>query len=357
MSRTRNTDPEVTRDALEGFIWSATGWRGDPAVIDSILERVDRYTAGRIARELRNAARELADEREAKQDAITAVAELTRRLVAAESAVAVVSAPVVDRVRVGELLELLAVVSGEVSTALSVSTRTVNAVHALSSALRAADGGVKAIELSDGARERLYDAELAERINDAVSRAMTTTVAPMLSGLYDESDPEQSAVEPDALNEASRPAPEYPVIGPDADEDPQSAIAAFDAALEAGEAVEIVISPDPAVEAVPDEAREAEIAERHDTDVVTGDPLVNVVVETNEPDPITEMVAEAQQEAITDGDAKRCTRCERVLPMTEFHRDNRALDGHKGSCRSCDSQRAKLRAQTQAAQKAFQGGQ
>lgn len=46
--RPKKDSDELTRAALESFLWNATGWRGDAIVIDGILAKIDIYAANRV---------------------------------------------------------------------------------------------------------------------------------------------------------------------------------------------------------------------------------------------------------------------------------------------------------------------
>lgn len=366
---------EVTRDTLEGYIWRATGWRGDARPIDAILVQVDRYTAAQVRHATRDAASaqqsaeierleglltdtetQLATqttakqmtmdilserndqlaaartatqaEREAKETALAArdeavlemqaavevketaletVSELTRRLVeqsesaatavrAAQAAVeAVPPAPVIERVAVNALLELLQTVHEKATGAVDVSAGVLLAVDALNAALRASDGFVKDIEHSpEGAALVVaHEARHAEALAAAEEYAAEFEAehGPISDAAVAEAEAFLNGLE-DGLTDTARKLPKSVCMG----------------------------------------HGPGDLSEREGF----GEP-------EPEADPVLAAIVEVQAEATADADEpsvpltqKVCTKCGLSQPYDQFYKDKQAADGHKGSCKACE---------------------
>lgn len=288
MGRTKVEENELTRDKLEGFLWAATGWRGDPAVIDGILAKVDVYAENRIrVAGLEKSAMVKAAERAATRAAVAAIPE-----------------PHYDAL------------SQEVLTALvDASTATGDAMGRVSAA-------VSAIERA------------AQAIRD--SSPVEVSVEPVWSTLP---GLEEVRIHPEDVNRLTqwyetlilRQAGR--VHGPAEEELQQYAAES--------EAEHGPISPE--------EHGEAECV----VDVTVGEPEPEHVPEVAAEDADIDAEADAIVDAVLNGaeqeqeqpERKRCSRCDLIKRMEEFHRDKASPDGYKYTCKKCDTKRAAARAE------------
>lgn len=364
---------EVSRDALESFIWKATGWRGDATVIDSILDRVDDYTQAQCSRVvvrgtpvvdvkgytdyIRTLESEVAQERSVKDSALATVTDLTRRLVAATEALVSEAcvpepvappAPLVERIRVGELLDLLTMAADQATAGVSAAARVVDAVNTISNALRAADGMVKDIELSapepvaEPTREEAFDAEVKARISAAQTRYQAERER--ISQDMRTFPAEREGTPADLLEQIG-----HARANGDFQErlthSQEQNVRALERLADDGES----LGPDD-----PDESMGSVLPVAAAVEVLPGapDPIVALVAEVE-----VEMAAETAAEAETapertpvdpdDPGDKQCSKCGEVKSREAFYRDKQAADGYKGSCKECDVKRIRERREAQ----------
>jgi hypothetical protein len=335
--------PPVTREALESFIWAATGWRGDAKVIDGILARVDDHVALKISQvdqapaeiDRANArivelSAELDADRAALRAALDTVKKLSTELHEAEGKQPV---PTVERATVKEILELLTTAMQEAAGAVGTSARTVNALAAVTDALRAADGLVKDIRLTaqdqTAATEQewanLTDADVAQIEADDEPAAQTITLEIVTDGDaqtaralgYVIATEHIEQAEADRLMEA-----EAAVV--DAAEQWASAEFSEPEARELPASVGLGQGPD-------------DLSQREGF----GEPSA---APDDEDDPeMVAMIAEIEADILATGRGAKCTKCDNVKVWENFYKDKQAANGHKGACKSCESDQKRKR--------------
>jgi hypothetical protein len=285
MGRPKNEDSELTRDKLEGFLWAATGWRGDPAVIDGILAKVDVYSQNRI--------RLAGLEKAAMVDAAKSAAA---RALAAK-------APAPEQQLSRQVLDALIEASTFTGDAMGKVSTAVGAIEKAAQAVRDYQGsGLPAEPLwasLPGLEVRIHPEDM-----DKLSQWYETLVL-------------KSARSID-LETAQEAAEEY-VAEFEAEHGPISE----EAYAEAEQVLSTVIADEPEVEHAPDIS-----ADDVQTDA--------------EADAVVDAIIAAADDATVEH--KRCNRCDLIKPLEEFHKDSSAPDGRKYTCKRCDAKRAAARA-------------
>lgn len=356
MGKPKKDSDQVTREALESYLWTSTGWRGSPDVIEAILKRVDEYTGVQVTREC--AVLTMAHRKELAEAAERAAKETAAAVAAVER---VQSAETVERATVEQLLEQLAEAHIDAASTLTASSKTLNAIDMLIQTLRAADGKAKDIALPGlpaadtplprlelvtegdvqvakalGAPQEELDAELGRQVDAAVEKGRaqrelmegiraSNSAAEVLPDIaeYQEPEPENVTTVPsetfDRLMEETGPEPNE---------------AAREAFRRLGQPDAMMVTADDDV-----------TPEQFDEALAGGEPV--------ELDPIAAMVAEAEADMLADGTGKRCSACGHVKSRTvDFYKDKSAPDGLMYTCRGCNASRAKARDAARAAERA-----
>lgn len=298
MGRPKNEETEFTRDKLEGFLWAATGWRGDPDVIDGILAKVDVYVQTRIrVAGLEKRAMVAAAERAAQRAAAAAPKpkpEPEHRL-SQEVLTALVDASLFT----GDAM-------GKVSSAVSAIERAAAAVRGHQDAPAAAEPvwamlpGLEEVRIHPQDAQKLadwYEALILRPVGRAVDLEEAQAAAEEYVAEYESEHgpiPEEAYAEADRVLNGIVPDEVEIEHAPDVDPDDLETDAEADAL----------------VAAVLNDATGADPANEH-----------------------------------AEPESKRCNRCDQIKPFEEFHRDKASPDGYKYTCKKCDSKRAAARAE------------
>jgi hypothetical protein len=300
MARQKNGSGELTRAALESYIWAATGWRGDPAVIDGILGKTDIYAANRVRQ-----AGIVAQER---AEAVAASAEAGRMTPEPPE-----GAPISQKV-----LDAL-----------------VDAMEAARSASTYAARAVLAVQVAEQAISEAQAAALSmEPVEAPVGPSPEQVQA--AEEMTAEFEAEHGSVSAEAVAEAvDTLTRKLPVslgagVGGPANLSEQEIAEYYDTH-------DTVTCEEITQETLDDDAEADAIVDAILNGTEESAPTAGWV----EVDADTGQAAGPASLAEPDRDGqKRCTKCERVKAFSEFYRDKQAADGYKGSCKKCDAKRA-----------------
>jgi hypothetical protein len=346
-SKIKNTTRPISREGLEGFIWSATGWRGAPEVIDSILARVDEYTTARC--------REVADGPPARVDELQAeVVKIAAELNAARAEKGELlkqlearpAVSTVERVAISGLLDLLTDAVLEATAARSDTDRSLAALGKLSDALRAADGKVKDITLSDRIAERRADPEFTERLADTMEQnaaaleQMAQTVQTVQLEIVTDGDAQTAKTlgahvistmhidqaEADRLMEEEAAEVEQPW-----------------ADLADAEAAQIQTDVEPEIRELPVSMGlgqgPGDLSQREGF----GEPEPVTEPDEDEDSEMAAMIAEIEAEILATGHGAKCAKCGNIKVWENFYKDKQAANGHKGACKQCEAKHKRTR--------------
>lgn len=375
------TAPPVTREALESFIWAATGWRGDAGVIDAILNRIDDHVSLKVS-EVDTApaaidhatARivELSAELNAEHAALREALDTVRRLSGELNELkANPPAGVVERTTVAEILELLATATLEAGNAVGTSTRTLTTLTAVTDALRAADGLVKDIRLTNQTAERRAD---PEQLADDEPAAQTIALEIVTDGDAQTARALGYVIATEHIEqaEADRLMEQEAASLPDGEPTEPGVMEQFVAAFEAdhgpitaqdyAEADALLESMAGGAQQDGADERERELPASVGLGQGPGDlsqregfgdgaaepqPQAEADELTEEEQEMAAMIVEIEAEILATGRGATCTRCGNVKVWEHYHVDKQAANGHKGACKGCESERVKQRRREQ----------
>lgn len=339
--------PSVTREALESFIWAATGWRGDAKVIDGILARVDDHVALRISQvdqapaeiDRANArivelSAELNADRAALREALDTVKKLSTELHEAEDKQPV---PTVERATVAEILELLTTAMQEAAGAVGTSTRTLNALAAVTDALRAADGLVKDIKLTAEDRAAVVEQQWASLTDAEVEQIKADdrqTFPQDWEGAPAQTVKLEIVTDGDAQTAKTLGAQVFPAT--------HAVLAEADRLMEEEAAALDVAEPEPQERTLPASLGlgqgPGDLSQREGF----GEPSDPADDEEDDPEMVA-MIAEIEADILSTGRGAKCTKCDNVKVWEHFYKDKQAANGHKGACKSCEADQKRKR--------------